>query len=179
MSLPWQTWKAQLLADKRKLSFMLALGGVALLLWGRLMLKDAPRSAVAEPGYGVSDVAADWADRAADNADAVGIVYVDLPKRIGRDLFAIDASSYERTPTSDAGGESAATTVMAVDDNQVLRQALSELRLQSTMQGEQPRAVINGQSLSPGDRVKGFKLIRVEARSVILERDGQAVRLGM
>ena len=50
-----QTFRA-LTADKKKLSIVVVLLAMLLLLWGRLLLKRVPRTAVAEPETTTSDV---------------------------------------------------------------------------------------------------------------------------
>ena len=49
MSFDLQQIKTQLLADKKKLGILTMLVLVGLLLWGRLLMTDVPRPAVAKP----------------------------------------------------------------------------------------------------------------------------------
>ncbi len=51
--------------------------------------------------------------------------------------------------------------------------------LQSTILGERPRAVINGTTVAPGQRIKGFEVKGVMPRRVVLEMNGVEVYLDM
>ena len=63
-----------------------------------------------------------------------------------------------------------------------LAQQASQLRLQSTMMGAQPKAVINGDMVREGDVVAcgatgndpgvTFRVLKIEARRIIVEREG-------
>lgn len=53
-----------------------------------------------------------------------------------------------------------------------LRQQAGQLRLQSTFMGTQPRALINGELLGEGEVIASFRVLKVEPRRVILEREG-------
>ena len=76
-------------------------------------------------------------------------------------------------PTRPPSGSGEAVT-------QGLALAPSVLVLQSTMLSESVRlAVINDEALSVGDRVLGFTLRDVRSLSVLLERSGRFVELGL
>jgi hypothetical protein len=62
-------------------------------------------------------------------------------------------------------------------DTAAVLRAAQGLVLQATMLGEQPRAVINGQALKPGEKVRGFELREIRAGDVVLRMDGIDVRL--
>lgn len=54
-----------------------------------------------------------------------------------------------------------------------LKAAAAKLDLQSTMLGGNvPRALINGTIVGEGDVVEGFRILKIEARRVIVEREG-------
>ena len=44
-----KAWYKALIADKKRLSMTLGLLAIGLLLWGRLLIKDLPKTAVADP----------------------------------------------------------------------------------------------------------------------------------
>lgn len=48
----------------------------------------------------------------------------------------------------------------------------AELRLQSTMMGPQPKAMVNGELVGEGDVVAQFRVLKIEARRIIVEREG-------
>ncbi|MCX5661747.1 MAG: hypothetical protein NTW19_18870 [Planctomycetota bacterium] len=172
---------AKLSAEKKKLAVMACLLTVGLLMWGRLLLLHRqPRQAVADT------VAVAASDETSGSAKKV--VRFDLPKELNRDLFALDSSGYERVPVTAAPVvvNQAPVVEKSVDHSAdesarvaSIRQAAGELRLQSTLQGDRPRAVINGLSLAKGQVIKGFVLVKIEARHVIVERDGVEICLEM
>jgi hypothetical protein len=167
-----------LTADKRKLALMALLAGLGLLLWGRLLFRDVPRTALAAPKDPEVKTLA-----AAARAPGRPVVRVELPRTLDRDLFALDARYYPSKAAPDV------PAVVVVPDNKsgpqmtdVQQQALSasrSLALQTTILGDRPRAVINGQVLAPGERINGFTLKKVMPRGVILEWNGIEVRLEM
>jgi hypothetical protein len=48
----------------------------------------------------------------------------------------------------------------------------AQLKLQSTMMGPQPKALVNGELVGEGDVVAEFRVVKIEARRVIVEREG-------
>jgi hypothetical protein len=55
----------------------------------------------------------------------------------------------------------------------------AQLRLQSTVMGPTPRALINGDMLREGDVVAAFRIVRIEARRIIVEREGVKLEIQM
>lgn len=62
-------------------------------------------------------------------------------------------------------------------DLAVRRAAERELRLTGIVRGADERAVINGASVAVGGVVRGFTLVEIRFRSVVLEKDGVCVEL--
>jgi hypothetical protein len=70
-----------------------------------------------------------------------------------------------------------------------LAQQASQLRLQTTMMGAQPKAVINGEIVREGDVVASgaagddrgvtFRVLKIEARRIIIEREGIKLEIQM
>lgn len=86
--------KTQLLADKKKLSIMTALLAVALLMWGRLLLQKVPRTATAEP---VAAVVTDATPVTVATSSVLRpVVHLPQTQPLQRDLFALDATHYQR-----------------------------------------------------------------------------------
>ncbi len=53
------------------------------------------------------------------------------------------------------------------------QEATQKVHLQSTMVNpENPKAMVNGSLAKVGDVVEGFRLIRIEARRIYVEREG-------
>ena len=59
------------------------------------------------------------------------------------------------------------------------REAAEAIELQGVMLGKTPRALINGELRQEGDSVGGFRIRRIEARRVIVEKNGVAVQLAL
>ncbi|MEO6434772.1 MAG: hypothetical protein ABIP55_03285 [Tepidisphaeraceae bacterium] len=53
-----------------------------------------------------------------------------------------------------------------------LQRQASQLRLQSTMMGAKPKAVIDGEMVEVGEVVASFRVLKIEARRIIVEREG-------
>lgn len=60
-----------------------------------------------------------------------------------------------------------------------LRKEAGALKLQTTLMGEHPKAMINGQLVEPGGTVAGFSVVQIGARRVELERDGVRLEIQM
>ena len=60
-----------------------------------------------------------------------------------------------------------------------LRQQALQLKLQSTVMGPTPRAAINGELLGEGDVIASFRILKIEARRIIVEREGIKLEITM
>jgi len=58
------------------------------------------------------------------------------------------------------------------------RQA-NQLRLQSTIMGASPKAVIDGDLVGEGDVVASFRVLRIEPRRIVVEREGIKLEIQM
>lgn len=167
--------------DVKKAIVMGGLVAVGLLLWGRLLLKEVPRTASA----GATDVAL-AAPKSSGLSDALDParqqIEVALPSEVKRDLFWFDANPYRRPlvpqendtgPNPELEGTDEASRLAAVKD------AVSKLRLESVMMGGSPHALINGVAVAPGEQIEGFTLLRVSDRNVLIKKDGFVIRLKM
>ncbi len=189
MNLDFQRIWQQLSADKRKLGLMATLLGLAVLLWGRLLLKDVPRTANATPAAVAADAAeAAAGDKALTDNTPVDrpVVFVRLADEVDRDLFRFDRSFYPEPETEGNRGSAAKLTRQSTDDSpqareaeRSVREAAGRLTLNSTLLGPQPRAVINGVLLAPGESIGGFTLKQVRSRAVTVTRDGFEIVLEM
>lgn len=187
----WQQVKLDLMAQKKKVGMGAALLAVALLLWGRLLLSDPPRSAVAEPQTHVAKApsATPTPDQRGEVRDAESepVVVIDIVPGAKRNLFAVDPEHYpdafpapEQTKASTKSGDDPADQ----DEGwQATRRAVlaeaSALTLQSTMLGARSRAMIDGVLLETGQSIRGFELIEVRARQVTLVKQSVEVTLEM
>ncbi len=157
---------------------------IAMLLWGRLLLKKVPKTAIAKPGV----VAMSKADEVENGSDdvmvmGVGTTDVELCDVISRDIFAFRADYYQQV-------ERVGSKVVAVqkstlnkadehDEKEMIRIQARSLVLQSTMRGQQSRAMINGQMLCAGEIIQGFELVKILSRKAVLRKDGVEVVLEM
>ncbi len=170
------------LRNPRKAGLLVLLLAISLLLWGRLLLKRVPRTASAQPVAAVSPTRAILAQAIMPAEPERPVVRVNLAETLSRDLFALDRRAYQPTKDARTAQETEKSPGQPVDDKRqstAVRKAAAELTLQSVITGSQPRAVINGQMLSPGQRIEGFVLVRIDERFVLVERDGITVRLDL
>lgn len=175
----------QITADKKKLGIMLCALALGLLLWGRLLLQGVPRTATADDPAKAAQKADNQSDadgQTLQNDKPMPVVHVDLPSSPGRDPFGIDPSRYKRNPGASRDTSAAKSTQVIPDEDAktaAVRQEAMELRLESVVTGNRPRAYINGRLLAPGDEYEGFKLIQVTDRHVLLTKYGLIIRLRM
>jgi len=179
--------KQQLLADKRKLGLMVSLLGLALLLWGRLLLKDVPRTAVADPEpKQVAEAEPEPDTETIRRRTRPTVRVADRPMRY-RDLFALDSRYFplaeDASQKPESPDKSPGDLVDEQDERRRLRLAVESqarsLKLQSTMLGKDSRALINGVLLEPGQTIEGFELKEVRSRQVTLVMRGIEVTLEM
>jgi hypothetical protein len=55
----------------------------------------------------------------------------------------------------------------------------AQLKLQSTMMGTQPKALVNGELIGVGDVIADFRVVKIEARRMIIEREGIRLEIQM
>ena len=121
--------------------------------------------------------------------------WLDAPAMpLRRNLFAIDLERFPRdgsvtsvsTKSSGFWDELAKSMTFQADvrkERQILienlHQQASQLRLQSTMMGAVPKAVINGELVEEGEVVAAFRVLKIEARRIIVEREGIKLEIQM
>jgi hypothetical protein len=114
---------------------------------------------------------------------------------ISRNLFAVrieyfpvDGSRTAQSAMADEGFWSRLEKSMALQADQRDKQEnlranfkaqASKLRLESTMPGAQPRAMVNGELVSEGSVVAGFRVLKIEARRITVEREGIQLEIQM
>jgi hypothetical protein len=55
----------------------------------------------------------------------------------------------------------------------------SKLRLESIMLGSQPKAMVNGKLIGEGSVVAEFRVLKIEARRIVVEREGIQLEIQM
>jgi len=116
---------------------------------------------------------------------------------VGRNLFAVkldyfpqDGTKVDQTlraPQGNGFWDKLAKSMASKADQRRERQILVEnlqlqamqLRLQSTVMGPSPGALINGSLVREGDVVASFRVLKIEARRIVVEREGITLEIPM
>ncbi len=110
------------------------------------------------------------------------------PFAIPLDDYPRDSASLADRPASQTGywdlvGKSLSSRADQQEQRQILidnvRIAAASLKLQSTVLGAHRGAMVNGNLVREGDSVAGFRILRIEARQVVVEREGVKLALLM
>lgn len=164
--------------DRKKLGIVVSLVAVGVLMWGRLLLKQVPKTASA-----VGDDAMASAQGSGDTRDGrvSPVVTLGPTPSLQRDLFLLDPNRYSRTAPLVEDNFVAKSPNLTSDDavRMAVVKAAEELKLQSVTLGEVPAAFINGRLIRVGGTIEGFRLVSCDERSAILESRGIKVRLMM
>lgn len=208
MFAPWmQKLSAAAKADPGKASVLAVLVVIMGVLWVRLMPGggQVPQSVSAAATPVVGALPEHIADSRVVEVSHVEQLHdwTRQPVRgIGRNLFAIQLAYYPRE-----GGNGVATQESAgfweeleksrsrQTDQKKARQVLLEnlqlqaaqIKLQSTMMSGRPQAMVNGElvaeggvvTVGPGENRVEFRVLRIEARSMIVEREGIKLAIQM
>ena len=180
-------------ADPRRTSVLVVLVVVLAVVWWRVMAGGPGVSSAAlvtAPKSGLSSLRSSSGEpNAAAVAALTDWMHAPVPS-IGRNLFAIkfdyfrqDSSRIKptlRAPEGDGFWDQLAKSMTSRADQRRERQFFIEsiqlqaaqLRLQTTLMGSQPRAMINGNLVAEGDAVASFRILKIEARRIIVEREG-------
>ena len=94
-------------ADKKKFGAMLFLAVVGLLLWGRLLLKDVPRTADADPAPANNVEPPDKSSVEPVRIHKMPTITIDLPGTLQRDLFLSEhaGATSDRVPAQEKSPE--------------------------------------------------------------------------
>lgn len=110
------------------------------------------------------------------------------PFTIPLDYYPRDSSAAADKTASQTGywdqvGKSMSSRADQQEQRQILidnvRIAAASLKLQSTIMGAHRGAMVNGTMVREGDNVLGFRVLSIEARQVIVEREGVKLALLM
>ncbi|MFW6133274.1 MAG: hypothetical protein ACOC8F_05200 [Planctomycetota bacterium] len=177
----------ELRANKRKAVVLVVLAAVALVLVVRLMVGDGrtPQRAGADvptvantsggllsaPGGAqrVRQARQDRRDRYLERFDAA----------IRRDLFTPNADYFPQpepppepeTTKPEQQTEPAASPTAEEIRRAQIRRAAQRLELQTTFVSSSPTAMIDGKVLGPGDRIKGFEVVRITSQACVVRKD--------
>lgn len=177
-----QTYLQRVNIDKR-VALMVPLLATAMLLWGRLLLKDAPRVATAVPQSGqLSEFDELQSTVNASSPDQSKVIELEFEPHTSRNLFDWDPSRYNRTSDSLSHQDNPKLNQFTADDQERVAEAKAlaeELQFQSVVQGERRQAFINGRLVKDGDQIQGFTVRTVHERAVELEINGVVIRLNL
>ena len=181
-------------ADPRKAWLLTILTTALLVLIGRMTFKSgavptaqghtAARAAAARGPWPV--YSANGATMAASLAQWGGQPIEAIPRNlfcIPLDYYAYADGSHPRDSAEAAGTSDAQNELRREHENLVnnLRTQAADLKLQGIVLGETPQAWINGALIAPGQLIgsSGFRLMRIEARRIIVEQDGVLIGIDM
>jgi hypothetical protein len=115
----------------------------------------------------------------------------------GRNLFAIDYDRFEKSGKSTASGAPVQQTGDSAADlaksgpsqadlnkeRQILVANLQTqaagLKLQTTVMGPSPKALVNGTLVGEGDSVASFRVVKITPRGMVIEREGIKLEVQM
>jgi hypothetical protein len=114
-----------------------------------------------------------------------------------RNLFLIDYDRFEKSGKSTAQGapvqqsgdsspdpaKSGPSPADLKKERQILVDNLqaqaAQLKLQTTLMGASPKALVNGNLVGEGDTVASFRIVRITARGMVIEREGIKLEVQM
>lgn len=190
----------QVRAEPKKAVALLALGTTVMVMWARLFLfgAAAPNTAGAvepqNPELPVTSASAPQNDSPALRALSEWVQGPIAP--ITQNVFALkidyfpqDGSKVVATPENpgESFWDQLAKSLAERADQEKARRILVEnlqsqaarLELQSTvLNNGTPKALINGTLVGEGDGVAGFRVLKIEAKKVTVEREGVRLEVG-
>lgn len=112
-----------------------------------------------------------------------------IPAQLSRNLFVVNFEYFPqdgakpapvRIAQGDGFWDQLAKSMTLRADQRMERDVLIDrfrreaglLKVQSTMMGASPKALINGQLMSEGEVVASFRVSKIEARRIVVEREG-------
>ena len=192
-------WKKRLIAeisrDKKKAVTLGLLLLVAIFFIGKLLLKSSPTeataaanpTAIASPGAPVPPGAENTAARIHSAESPRVNVPKGAAKGITRDIFRPDESIFPHVEKT----ASANSKVNVVEDEkskrdaelrrkrELIREQGAELHLKSTITGRVPTAIINGTVLGLDGVINGFRIVKIESKVCVVEKEGITLNLTM
>jgi len=182
----------RLKASPQKSAVLCGLGLVLVVMWARMFMGGhTPSGAAAATPSGLPIIASqndlNVPTHPTDHANVLLQWARQQIVPMRRNLFAIPFDYYpsDQSHGGDATGGTGFWNLLAKSmsveaDQQVQRQALIQgladsarsLQLQSTMLGATPSAMVNGEMVREGSLVADFRVLKIEAGKMIVEREG-------
>jgi hypothetical protein len=176
--------------DPKRTAIMTGLGLVMLALWGRMLLSGPASATASLIRRSVLSVGESINPSRSPTVSTPVLEWLGKPKEpVSRNLFAMHLDYYAKAIEQKPATDLATDPVSLSDesDEQRERQILienlqtqaSKLKLQSTMMGGTPQALINGQLVKTGDVIAGFTVDKIQARCVQIQQDGISLQIEM
>jgi hypothetical protein len=188
--------------EKRKVGILLILVMLMFALWGRTMIGGpagvSPASA-SQTMVTVQDLPTMIGSR--NGSHDMAVLLQEWTRQplapVGRNLFEVKLDYFARDPSkaaitaqqvrAETFWDQLAKSINAQADQRKERQILvenlqrqaSQLRIQTILMGENPRALINGELVGEGDVAASFRVLRIEARRIVVEREGVRMEIVM
>jgi hypothetical protein len=189
-------------ADPKKASILGVLTVIMIFSWYRMSSGGGDASGIGGPAHAsaasVTPVRAGGSGlpdnlRAPSSASATVAALLEWQRRpiapLSRNLFVINYDFFPQDGSApapvhvgqgDGFWDHIAKSMTARADQKREREVLVEnlraqalqLKLQSTVLGASPRALVNGQLVRVGDVVASFRVTKIEARRIVVEREG-------
>ena len=182
---------AELKRDKKRTAVMGVLFIVAVIVVGHRLIDSLSPSelrAAGEPGGTTAPapnplpIATVVQRTERPNAPERSAYVTQLDRTIRRDIFRPDPGLFPAAGTQRTT-DVRVTTASARDDaaerERAVREAARSLALQSTILGNRPTAIINGEVAAVGSQIGGFCVVAIHRRSCDLEKDGVQIKLLM
>ena len=190
-------------SDPKKTGFLSVLLVVLFVMVGRMMLssggKSMPALAAAATGQGSTatfNPATPIQQPQNRTVRAAMQKWAEAPvPQVSRNLFAVrmeyfpvDGSRTSPLLQADDGFWQRLEKSMALQADQRdkrenmianFKDEAAKLRLESTMMGPQPKAMLNGELVGEGSVVANFRVVSIEARRIIVEREGIRLEIEM
>lgn len=189
-----QRFKAEMKADPKRTGVMIVLLTVAAVMGTKMFLaRPGPQSAQAAPDVlpaAVADPreATPTMDSSQAQRAALDAYLAQVESTVSRDLFDLQLESYELTELALSEQSQEKSVRKQADDAAVLarkqaeqqiRRLAENLKLQSTMPGPSPSAIINGQVVGQGDSLEGFTITQIGRGSCLVRQSDVDVMLYM
>jgi len=161
-------WR-RLTADRRRFTVMLVLWTVGLLMWGRLLLKNLPRSAVADRPV-VVDPTAPPAKPSFELPRPAQVVQVPLSDHSERSIFALRPDEYDQIPQIPVGPPPNLPLQSSEEELKAkLAARVNALKLSTVLMSDRPQALIDGRVYTLGGQpIQGFVIVEISEHRVVL-----------
>jgi hypothetical protein len=188
---PFEKVRLALARDPKRTSVMAGLAVIMLILWGRMLMGGPAAATASFIRRSVSALTDGPPAQPRLQASSPVLDWLAKPKApVSRNLFAIHLDYYARAGDHDKAGDAAVESMNATGDEadqkrerQILLENLqsqaSKMKLQTTMMGNPPQAMVNGELVKEGDIIGGFVVVQIQPRRVVIQQDGVVLEIVM